>query len=123
MSLVLVVEDEPLLRMSTVEAVQSAGFEVVEAENGEQALDLLAKGEPVSIVLTDVEMPGPVDGFELAECVHEYWPGIRVVFLSGRLGEYDRWVDADDSFLYKPVYPEQITETLRELEAAPAAPH
>jgi hypothetical protein len=46
-----------------------------------------------------------------------------VVFLSGRLGEYDRWVDADDSFLYKPVYPEQITETLRELESAPAAPH
>jgi CheY-like chemotaxis protein len=122
-SLVLVVEDEALIRMSTVEAVESAGFDVLEAATGEQALDLLAKGHPISIVITDIEMPGPVDGFELAECVHEYWPAVRVVFLSGRIGGYDRWIGAEDGLLYKPVFPEQITETLREIEAKPAVLH
>jgi CheY-like chemotaxis protein len=123
MSLVLVVEDETLIRMSTVEAVQSAGFDVLEAATGEQALDLLAKGHPISIVLTDIEMPGPVDGYELAECIHEYWPAVRVVFMSGRIGGQDRWVSAEDGILYKPVFPEQITETLHGIDTVSAAPH
>jgi CheY-like chemotaxis protein len=123
MSLVLVVEDEPLIRMSTVDAVQKAGFDVLEAATGEQALDLLAKGHPVSIVLTDIEMPGPVDGFELADCVHEYWPQVRVVFLSGRIDSYDRWINAEDGLLCKPVFPEQITETLREIVSGTGAVH
>jgi CheY-like chemotaxis protein len=122
-SLVLVVEDEALIRMSTVEAVQDAGFDVLEAATGEQALELLAKGHPVSIVLTDIEMPGPVDGFELADCVHEYFPEIRVVFVSGRIDAHDRWIDAEDGLLSKPVLPEQITKTLREMDARSTALH
>jgi len=115
MSLVLVVEDEAVTRMSTASMVRDAGYEAMEAESGEQALDILAKGHPIAIILTDIGMPGPVDGFELAECVHEYWPAVRVIFVSGQLEAHDRWVHEDDMLIAKPIVPEQVHALLDEV--------
>jgi len=123
MTLVLVVEDEALTRMDTVNMVRAAGYDALEAECGEEALELLCKGHPISVVLTDIEMPGTVDGFELADCVHEYWPDVRVIFVSGRLDAHDRWVEADDKLICKPIAPEQIQALLQQVTGPTSSVH
>ena len=82
--LVLVVEDEPLVRELAGIAISEAGFEVLEASNAEQALNILGSRSDVGVLCTDVDMPGALDGLELAALVHQRWPAIRLVVTSGR---------------------------------------
>jgi two-component system, response regulator PdtaR len=81
---VLVVEDEPLLRMFNADLLSDAGFEVFEACDADQALRLLETTGDIQVVFTDVEMPGPLDGFALAKRIEARWPDIGVVVTSGR---------------------------------------
>jgi CheY-like chemotaxis protein len=81
---VLVVEDDPLLRMCTAEMISECGFEVLEAEDADRALEVLAaEADHIVVLVTDVRMPGQLDGVALANFVTKNWPNIRVLVTSG----------------------------------------
>ena len=82
--LVLIVDDEPLLRLVNADVLSDAGFEVLEAGNADEAIALLEQHSDVRVVFTDVEMPGRIDGFALADHIEQQWPTIGVLVTSGR---------------------------------------
>jgi CheY-like chemotaxis protein len=71
---VLIVEDEMVLRMRAVGIVEDAGFRSVEAVNADQALSILESRSDISLLFTDIQMPGSMDGLKLAHAVHDRWP-------------------------------------------------
>jgi DNA-binding NtrC family response regulator len=81
--LVLIVEDDFLLRFSTAEDLRSAGYEVAEAADAGEAIAILDSGESVDVVFTDVRMPGALDGLMLVHWVREHHPGTEVLVTSG----------------------------------------
>ena len=115
---VLIVEDDFLLRMDAVDTVKAAGFEPVEAGDADEAIAILESDLNIHVVFTDVQMPGTMDGLKLARFVRDRWPPIKIVATSGRvrLGEDD--LPEGGRFLPKPYRPEQIIATLRELTSA-----
>src|SRR4029077_9241187 len=82
--LVLVVEDEPLVRMVATEIAEEADFDVISVANADEAISVLEGGVDVSVVFTDVHMPGSIDGLRLAQSVHERWPPVGLIVTSGR---------------------------------------
>ena len=88
---VLLVEDEPLTRMDACLSLQDAGFEVLDAADAEAALALVRDRADIAVMVTDVQMPGPLDGLTLARVVRTLRPQVRIVVTSGglRLGEED----------------------------------
>lgn len=82
MPTVLVVEDEPLIRLDLVDQVNGAGFQVIEACTAPEALEILENRQDIGAVLTDIRMPGEFDGLELAHLVRRRWPPITVVICS-----------------------------------------
>jgi CheY-like chemotaxis protein len=115
---VLIVEDEFLLRMNAAEMVGDAGFNVVEAGNADDAIAILEGRPDIRIVFTDIQMPGSMDGLKLARFVRGRWPPIKIVATSGfvSLGKGD--LPEGSRFLPKPYRPEQIVAALREMIAA-----
>lgn len=81
---ILVVEDEFLIRLDTVDRLTEGGFEVIEAGDADEAIRILETGAEVRILFTDVEMPGSMDGFALARAARDRWPPIEIVVASGR---------------------------------------
>jgi len=79
----LIVEDEILLRMATAEQMRGEGFVVLEAANGDEALSLLRSYPLVDAVFSDVRMPGETDGIALAEIVNRYYPRTKIFLTSG----------------------------------------
>jgi two-component system, response regulator PdtaR len=112
---VLVVEDEPLVRMFAADFLDEAGFKVFEAVNAEEAITLLQARPDIQAVVTDIELPGGMNGFELAQVVHQRWPGVAVIATSGR----ERPIPGDlpDSvpFISKPYLPATIAALIRRL--------
>ena len=82
---VLVVEDEMVLRMRAVDIVEDAGFTAVEAVNADEALAILESRSDISLLFSDVQMPGSMDGLKLAYAVHERWPSIKIILVSGQV--------------------------------------
>jgi DNA-binding NtrC family response regulator len=100
--LLLLVEDDPLVRGTLVEGLEDAGFEVIEAEDAEEGLELLARRPDITALFTDINLPG-ADGFSLAHAARMIRPGLPVIYASGR----HRYPDAaralpDAPFLAKP---------------------
>lgn len=92
--------------------LSDAGFEVFEASNAEEALRLLEETDGISVVFTDVDMPGRLDGFQLAERIAARWPAIGVLVTSGgRLAEEMRPAGAR-LFVAKPYRPAQVLELI-----------
>jgi CheY-like chemotaxis protein len=81
---VVVVEDEPLVRMHAAAMIESAGFDTVEAGNADEAIAILEARKDIRIVFTDVEMPGSMDGLRLARAIRDRWPPVELVLTSGR---------------------------------------
>ncbi len=84
MSHILLVEDEPDTREVIVEALCNAGFDVTATCTGDEAAILMADQDRFDLLLTDINMPGDIDGIGLAEHAREVHPGLPVVFVSGR---------------------------------------
>src|SRR6266481_1253719 len=82
---ILVVEDEMLLRMRAVDMVEDAGYISVEAVDAEAALAILESSLDIGLLFTDIQMPGKMDGLQLAHAVHERWPAIKIILVSGQL--------------------------------------
>ena len=83
-TVVLIVEDEFLIRMDAVDMITSAGFEVVEAKDADEAIEILEGRLDITIVFTDVNMPGSMDGLKLAAAIRGRWPPIKIVATSGK---------------------------------------
>ena len=116
--LVLLVDDEPHVRLLASDSLEEAGFEVIEAANAEEALSILAARSDVGVLFTDVSMPGSLDGLDLAELVHRRWPAIRLVVTSGRAPE--RTVPDDGRFISKPYSQRSMTELIGEISSQKA---
>lgn len=83
---ILIVEDEPALRMVLADYLGKQGYEVIEADSGERAMKLIKSGE-IDLLVTDVEMPGWQDGIGLALWVREHHPHIKLIIVSGATNE------------------------------------
>src|ERR1700727_1312662 len=81
---VLVVEDEPLLRMLAVDVVEEAGFIAIEARDADEAVILLESRTDITLLFTDINMPGSMDGLKLAHAVRDRWPPIKILVVSGQ---------------------------------------
>jgi CheY-like chemotaxis protein len=112
---VLIVEDELLLRMDAAEMIGAAGFEVIEAANADQAIEVLEARPDITVVFTDIQMPGSMDGLKLARAVRGRWPPIKIIATSGRLHVAETDLPEGGRFLPKPYSPAQVTGMLREL--------
>jgi CheY-like chemotaxis protein len=112
---VLIVEDEFLLRMDAADAIAAAGFEVVEAANADEAIEILERRTDITVVFTDIQMPGSMDGLKLAQAVRGRWPPIKIVATSGRINLDEAELPEGGRFLPKPYSPSQVTGVLREL--------
>lgn len=93
---ILVVEDEILIRLTTADYLRNNGYRVLETSNADEALAIFAAGEPVELVFSDVDMPGKMDGTELAGWVRRSFPDVKVVLTSNEMTE------TTASFIRKP---------------------
>ena len=100
--LILVVEDETLIRWNAVEMIFDAGWEALEAANAQEALERLSDNPSISLLFTDVNMPGSLNGVELAQLVHRSHPHMQIVITSGRGAVQDAEIPDDGTFLPKP---------------------
>jgi two-component sensor histidine kinase/CheY-like chemotaxis protein len=117
---VLVVEDEMILRMRAVDLVEDAGFRSVEAVNADEAMSILESRSDISLLFTDIQMPGSMDGLKLAHAVHERWPSIKIILVSGQVKPSDAERPADSRFFGKPLGVEQIITELQAMVGAGA---
>ncbi|WP_371360830.1 response regulator [Afipia sp. GAS231] len=111
----LIVEDEVLLRWTAVAIVEAAGFDVVEAGTGIEAISLLEKRSDIRTVFTDVEMPGSIDGIQLAHLIKTRWPSIGIMATSGQLRLREDDLPVGARFLHKPYAVANLTDALKEL--------
>lgn len=115
---ILIVEDDALIRMAGVDLLERAGFEVVDANSADEAIAILERAPEVELLFTDIDMPGSMNGLELAELVHRRWPNVRLLITSGQTIIQDEDVPDDGRFVPKPyssiTIVNQITELLDE---------
>src|ERR1700710_635751 len=110
---VLIVEDEMILRMRAVDIVEDAGFNPVEAVNADEALAILESRSDISLLFTDIQMPGSMDGLKLAHAVHDRWPAIKIIPVSGQVNPSDEEKPADSRFFGKPLSVQTIITELQ----------
>jgi CheY-like chemotaxis protein len=113
-SLVLIVEDEPLIRLCGVKALEDAGYNVVEATNADEAIAILECRNDICFVFTDIHMPGSMDGLKLAYAVRHRWPPIKIILTSGRSNLSKEELPNGCRFLPKPYDVQAITNTLEQ---------
>jgi CheY-like chemotaxis protein len=102
-AVVLVVEDEMLLRMRAVDMVEDAGYTSVEAMDADEAVAILESRSDIALMFTDIQMPGSMDGLKLAQTVHKRWPPIKIILVSGQLKLANIDIPADSRFFGKPL--------------------
>lgn len=112
---VLVVEDEMLLRMKAVDMVEDAGYISAEAVDADEALAILQSRSDIALLFTDVQMPGSMNGLQLAHVVHERWPPIKIILASGQLKLSGSDIPLDSRFFGKPLRSDEIIAEMREM--------
>ena len=114
---ILMVEDEPLVRLTQVDILREAEIWVVEAQDADEAFELLKTRPDIRAVLTDVNMPGSMDGFEFARLVRQGWPEVGVLVISGKTGPGPGDLPPNAAFLHKPILPDDLVAALRKVMA------
>ncbi len=109
---VLIVEDEMMLRMRAVDIVEDAGFSPVQAVNADEAISILESRFDISLLFTDIQMPGTMDGLKLAHAVHDRWPAIKIILVSGQVNPSESEKPADSRFFGKPLSNQKMIEAL-----------
>jgi len=99
---ILVVEDEPLIRLGLTSLMEDAGYEVVEAGGADGAIRMLEADREIGLVVTDVDMPGSMDGIRLAHFVADRWPPVRLIVISGKVGVAPGQLPDGARFISKP---------------------
>lgn len=110
---VLVVEDDPLIRDFAAQILLDEGFEVIEAETGEQALEECGK-KIADVLFTDIRLPGAVDGWDVAEHCREHDPVLPVIYATG-FSPVPRRAVPGSIFLRKPYHPDQVIQAIKRL--------
>lgn len=111
----LVVEDEPLLRIAAVDMVEEAGFEAVEAADAGSAVEILESRTDIRIVYTDIDMPRGMDGMRLAACIRDRWPPIHIILTSGRKVPRLSDLPARAVFFPKPIREDEVLAAMRDM--------
>jgi CheY-like chemotaxis protein len=114
-AVILVVEDEMLLRMRAVDMVEDAGYTSVEAVDADEAVAILESRSDIALLLTDIQMPGNMDGLKLAHWVHERWPPIKIILVSGQLELTNIDIPADSRFFGKPLEAEEMIAQMQSM--------
>jgi CheY-like chemotaxis protein len=116
-TIVLVVEDDPMLRLMAVDVVEDAGFEAIEAGNADEAVRILENRNDIRIVFTDIDMPGSMDGMKLAACIRDRWPPVEIILTSGYFAADDVTLPARGLFFAKPYDRHAVSEAMRRMAA------
>jgi len=111
--IVLIVEDEMALRMRAVDIVEDAGFLPIETVCADDAMQILESRDDISLLFTDIQMPGTMDGLKLAHAVHSRWPHIKIIIVSGQVEVTDADKPSDSRFFPKPL---EMTQMILELQ-------
>jgi two-component system, response regulator PdtaR len=121
-SVVLVVEDEPLVRMTAADELEEAGFQVLEATNADEALKVLeARSDEVQVLFTDVDMPGSMDGMALAKQVYQRWPHMLLLISSGYARPHPDEIPDHGHFVPKPYIGATLVRHINEMMHTPEA--
>jgi CheY-like chemotaxis protein len=115
---VLIVEDEPLIRMDLADMVRDADYVALEAANADEAIRLLETQPAIRILVTDIEMPGSMDGLKLAAAVRERWPPVAIIVTSGRILPATTQLPSATVFLGKPYQGAAMSAALGDAVAA-----
>ena len=114
-AVVLIVEDEMILRMRAVDMEEDAGYTPLEALDAAEAVAILESRSDVALMCTDIQMPGPVDGVGLAHAVHERWPTIRIIVVSGQLMLQNLDLPPHSRILGKPLNAGEVIAEMRDM--------
>ncbi len=109
-----------VLRMRAVDIVEDAGFTAVEAINADEALSILESRSDISLLFSDIQMPGTMDGLKLAHAVYERWPAIKIILVSGKVKLSDTDRPANSRFFGKPLEVKQMAAVLQDMIGAGA---
>lgn len=112
---VLVVEDEAILRLHAIDIVEEAGFTAIEAKNSDEAIAILEARSDITLLFTDVHMPGSIDGVKLAHAVRNRWPPVKIVVVSGHEQVNEDELPEGSRFFSKPFEAEKMIAELRTL--------
>jgi len=113
--IVLVLDDEPLQRMTLADMLYEAGFWTVEAENADQALRMLESREDIRIVFLDIVMRHGIDGLALAKLIRRRWPHIHIVIASGKMYAPEEALPEDAVFFHKPYRSRDVVPVLHRM--------
>jgi two-component system, response regulator PdtaR len=119
-SVVLVVEDEPLVLADAVAIIEDAGYQVIEAINADDAIAILHSRSDIRVVFTDIEMPGSMDGLKLARVVREKWPPVELIVTSGRRALDVGALPARGTFIGKPYTAQQVLDAVKQFVDRPS---
>lgn len=120
---ILVVEDEAIIRMGTVQMLQDAGYAVVEAGNADVAIQILESRSDIHAVFTDIKMPGSLCGLRLAKAIRDRWPPVHLVVASGLSTPTEDEFPRMGRFIRKPYASKDVLQALHELFAPNPAPY
>lgn len=109
---VLLVEDEPLIRMEIADDLDDRGFEVIEAGNAHDAMLILESRSDIQVLFTDIEMPGRMNGLILAAQAHARWPSVKIIVSSGLSSVSSNDMPPDSRFMSKPHMPNSIAAAM-----------
>ena len=113
--IVLIVEDDLILRMRSVDIVEDAGYTPVEAVDADEALGILQSRSDIALLFTDIQMPGRTDGNVVATRAKQRWPGLPVIYVSVRPSSLKNEIGLCDAFLAKPFTAAAILTTAQRL--------
>ena len=114
-AVVLVVEDNTIIRMGAVELVLWAGYEALEARNADEAIRILETRDDVDLVFTDVEMPGTMDGIKLSHHIRDRWPPVKLIVASGDAIIEESSLPTGSRLFSKPYDERSITDAIARL--------
>lgn len=114
---ILIVEDEPFVRHDLMDFFEDRGFRVFEAADADEAIEMLSAHATIQIVLTDVQMPGSMDGIKLAHYVRDRYPPTLLFVASGMMRPTAQDLPEQAMFIAKPFDPRSILQTIEQLAA------
>jgi two-component system, response regulator PdtaR len=114
-AVILTVEDESFLSLYLDEFLQESGYTVIGTGNADRAIEILESRDDIRIVITDINMPGSMDGLRLAAAVNERWPPIRIIITTGFARPAGNKMPPDSVFVPKPYDAKTMTAAVERL--------
>ena len=114
-NIILVLEDDPLQRMTLADMLYEAGFWTLEAEDADQALHMLESRDDIRIVFLDIVMRHGIDGLALAKLIRRRWPHMQIVIASGKMYAPEEALPEDAVFFHKPYHAREVVSVLHRM--------